>query len=168
MITKNMSAKPNFDTLQLEHLRRMNIEDLTELMKGESAAYPYPWTRGNFEDCLSNKAYSCWVFKQQQTLYGHVVISVVLKEAHILNICLYPKYQNKGWGRKLLYETEFIAKANGAEMCFLEVRQSNKSGLHLYQSEAYNEIGVRKNYYPVNNGREDAIVMAKTLVFNSL
>jgi len=163
-----MSAKLEFDALQLEYLRPMDVEDLTELMEGELAAYPYPWTRGNFEDCLSNKAYSCWVFEQQQCLYGHVVISTVLKEAHILNICLYPAHQNKGWGRKLLDETESIAKANGAEICFLEVRPSNKSGLHLYQSEAYNEIGVRKNYYPANNGREDAIVMAKTLVINSL
>ena len=163
-----MSANPEFEALQLEHLRPMLVKDLTELMIGELAAYPYPWTRGNFEDCLGNKAYSCWVFEQQQSLYGHVVISTVLKESHILNICLYPEHQNKGWGRKLLFEAESIAKTNGAETCFLEVRPSNKSGLHLYQSEAYNEIGLRKNYYPANNGREDAIVMAKTLVINSL
>lgn len=162
-----MSAKPEFEALRLEHLRPMRSDDLNELMIGELAAYPYPWTQGNFEDCISNKAYSCWVFDKQQCLYGHVVISIVLKEAHILNICLYPENQNKGWGRKLLNEAETIAKASGAEMCFLEVRPSNKSGLHLYRSEAYNEIGVRKKYYPADNGREDAIVMAKTLVFNS-
>jgi len=68
----------------------------------------------------------------------------------------------------LLREVETIAKNNGAETLFLEVRPSNKVGLHLYQSESYNEIGVRKNYYPNENGREDAIVMAKTLVLNSL
>ncbi len=163
-----MSANPEFDTLQIEYLRPMIFDDLAELMVGELAAYPYPWTRGNFEDCLSNKAYSCWVFEQDQILLGHVVVSIVLKEAHILNICLYPEYQNKGWGRKLLDEAETIAKKNGAETCFLEVRPSNKSGLHIYHSEAYNEIGLRKNYYPADSGREDAIVMAKTLVFNSL
>ncbi|MGK0272139.1 MAG: ribosomal-protein-alanine N-acetyltransferase [Cocleimonas sp.] len=163
-----MSANPTIVTPQLEYLRPMQTEDLTELMVGELASYPYPWTRGNFEDCLSNKAYYCWVFEQQQSLLGHVVMSVVLKEAHILNICLYPQNQNKGWGRKLLNETEIVAKNYGAETCFLEVRPSNKSGLHLYQAEAYNEIGLRKNYYPGNNGREDAIVMAKTLIINSL
>ena len=149
-------------------LRPLNVDDLDELMVGELAAYPYPWTRGNFEDCLSNDAYSCWVFEQDQQLLGHVVISVVLKEAHILNICLYPEYQNKGWGRKLLLETEQIAKAKGAETCFLEVRPSNLSAVHLYHTESYNEIGLRKKYYPSDHGREDAIVMAKTLVFNSL
>lgn len=162
-----MSALPQFNFPDLEYLRPMQTEDLTELMVGELAAYPYPWTRGNFEDCLSNKAYSCWVFDKDKKIVGHVVTSIVLKEAHILNICLYPKFQNKGWGRKLLAETESIVKAKGAETCFLEVRPSNESGLHLYQTESYNEIGLRKNYYPADNGREDALVMAKTLVMNS-
>lgn len=163
-----MSARLESENLDLKYLRPLNATDLNELMVGELAAYTFPWTRTNFEDCLSNKAYSCWVFEKNEKILGHIIISVVLKEAHLLNICLYPEYQNKGWGRKLLFESELIAKEHGAETCFLEVRPSNKSGLHLYQSEAYNEIGLRKNYYPNTNGREDAIVMAKTLVINSL
>lgn len=167
MLVKNQSESYTGET-SIQWLRPMVTDDLSELMKGELAAYPHPWTRCNFEDCLSNQAYSCWVFEQNNQLLGHVVISTVLKESHVLNICLYPEYQNKGWGRKLLFETELIAKEKGAETCFLEVRPSNKSALHLYQSESYNEIGLRKNYYPSDNGREDAIVMAKTLVFHSL
>lgn len=163
-----MSANLKSDNLLLQYLRPMQVDDLAELMVGELAAYPYPWTQKNFEDCLNNQAYSCWVFEQANKLMGHVVLSLVIKEAHLLNICLYPAYQNQGWGRKLLNESEAIATAAGAETCFLEVRPSNKSGLHLYQTEAYNEIGLRKNYYPADQGREDAIVMAKTLVINSL
>ena len=164
-----MSVNPNIDpVLPLEYMRLMQTTDLSELMVGELASYPYPWTQGNFEDCLKNNAYTCLVFEKNNQLYGHVVISIVLKEAHILNICIYPDSQNKGYGRILLQEAEAIALHKGAEMCFLEVRPSNKSGLHLYRSEAYNEIGLRKKYYPADDGREDAIVMAKTLVFNSL
>ncbi len=163
-----MSARLNYESFNLDYLRPLVMNDLSELMIGELAAYPYPWTRKNFEDCLSNKAYSCWVFEKEEQLLGHVIISIVLKEAHLLNICLYPEHQNKGCGRKLLSEAECIAKQQGAETCFLEVRPSNKVGLKLYRSESYNEIGVRKKYYPDNDGkREDAIVMAKTLVINS-
>jgi len=163
-----MSARLETNNLGLSYLRSMQESDLDELMVGELAAYPFPWTKKNFEDCLSNNAYSCWVFEKDNQLLGHIVISIVLKEAHLLNICLYPEHQNKGWGRKLLLEAETIAKYSGAETCFLEVRPSNKPGLLLYRSESYNEIGVRKKYYPDNNGqREDAIVMAKTLVINS-
>lgn len=163
-----MSARLESTNISSEYLRPLRVTDLTELMVGELASYPYPWTLKNFEDCLTNKAYACYVFEKDGALWGHLILSIVLKEAHLLNICLYPEHQNKGWGRKLLSDAEEIAIQLGAETCFLEVRPSNKAGLHLYQSESYNEIGLRKNYYPNTNGREDAIVMAKTLVINSL
>jgi ribosomal-protein-alanine N-acetyltransferase len=148
----------------LKYLQKMVHADLTKIMQGEMASYPYPWTLGNFEDCLRNhRTYSCWVFELDKEFAGHVILSTGAGEAHILNICVYPEYQNKGWGRKLLAEAEWIAKQYQAENCILEVRQSNKAGIHLYYSEGYNEIGQRKDYYPADKGREDALVMAKTL-----
>ncbi len=138
--------------------------DLENVMQGELASYPHPWTIGNFEDCLRNRRlFSCWVFEFDEKFAGHVMLSTGAGEAHILNICVYPDYQNQGWGRKLLAEAELIAKQHQAENCILEVRKSNKVGIHLYHSEGYNEIGLRKDYYPAKKGREDAIVMAKTL-----
>ena len=147
----------------LKYLRKMTIDDLSEVMKVELAAYPHPWSQKNFEDCIRNSIYSCWVFELDQQLAGHVVISTAAGEAHILNICVTPEQQGKGWGRKLLKEAEWIAKQHQAEECFLEVRQSNIIGLNLYESVGYNQIGLRKNYYPTDNGREDAVVMARVL-----
>jgi len=147
----------------LKYLRKMNSDDLSNVMQVEFAAYPHPWTQKNFEDCMRNCIYSCWVFELDEKLVGHVIISVAAGEAHILNICVIPEEQGNGWGRKLLAEAEWIAKQHKAEDCFLEVRQSNIVGLGLYESVGYNQIGLRKNYYPTNNGREDAVVMAKVL-----
>ncbi|MEE9310488.1 MAG: ribosomal protein S18-alanine N-acetyltransferase [Cocleimonas sp.] len=149
----------------LKYLRKMIHEDLPIIMQGERDAYPYPWTLGNFEDCLRNRRqFSCWVFELEDIFSGHVVLSTGAGEAHILNLCVYPDEQGKGWGRKLLAEAEWIAKQHKAETCLLEVRPSNLAGIHLYQTEGYNEIGLRKDYYPADNkNREDAIVMAKTL-----
>ena len=149
----------------LKYLRKMKVEELPLIMMVELAAYPYPWSKGNFEDCLKNPIYSCWVFEQKNVPAGHVIISAArgTGEAHILNICVTPSYQGKGWGRKLLEEAEWIATQYKAENCFLEVRQSNFVGLKLYDSVGYNEVGLRKAYYPTDNGREDAIVMAKAL-----
>ena len=148
----------------LKYLRKMTLDDLTEVMQGELASYPHPWTQKNFEDCIKNNVYSCWVFEQENKFSGHVVISAAVGEAHILNICVYPEEQSKGWGRKLLEESEWIAKQHRAETCFLEVRPSNKIGMSLYESAGYNEIGMRKGYYPTESGREDAVIMAKTLL----
>ena len=149
----------------LKYLRKMTKEELPLVMMVELSAYPYPWSQKNFEDCLKNPIYSCWVFEQNKVLAGHVIISAArgTGEAHILNICVTPSHQGKGWGRKLLEEAEWIATQFNAEDCFLEVRQSNLVGIKLYESVGYNEVGLRKGYYPTDKGREDAIVMAKAL-----
>lgn len=167
-----MSSNDNSSRV-LKHLRKMRMGDLSRVMEGELKSYPHPWTEGIFRDCLKTQRYSCWVFEfddsvaneqgNNNQLSGHVVISAVAGEAHILNLCVYPEMQGKGWGRKLLTEAEWIAKQHRAETCFLEVRPSNLAGMSLYQDMGYNEIGMRKNYYPAKKGREDAVVMAKTL-----
>jgi ribosomal-protein-alanine N-acetyltransferase len=46
---------------------------------------------------------------------------------------------------------------------FLEVRDSNTAAFKLYERYGFNEIG-RRDYYPAVGGREDAVVMACTLV----
>ena len=147
----------------LKYLRRMLLSELSEVMVGELASYPYPWSEKNFQDCLESNHYSCWVLELEKQLAGHVVISAAVGEAHILNLCVYPEKQRQGWGKKMLNEAEWIARQHQAETCFLEVRQSNLVGVTLYQEMGYNEVGLRKNYYPADQGREDAIVMAKTL-----
>ncbi len=45
-----------------------------------------------------------------------------------------------------------------------EVRDSNTAAFKLYERYGFNEIGRRRDYYPAVGGREDAVVMACTLV----
>ena len=46
---------------------------------------------------------------------------------------------------------------------FLEVRASNSSAIRLYEKKGFNEIGIRKNYYKIIDGKEDAILMGLAL-----
>ena len=52
------------------------------------------------------------------------------------------------------------AKKLGAEQAFLEVRESNSSAKGLYVAFGFEQMGLRKGYYPDG---EDAIVMTKKL-----
>ena len=50
----------------------------------------------------------------------------------------------------------------GIERVLLEVRPSNRAALRLYQRNGFDEIGMRKGYYPDSEGqREDALVLAR-------
>jgi len=46
---------------------------------------------------------------------------------------------------------------------WLEVRASNLGAIALYEQLEFNEVSVRRNYYPTAEGREDALIMALTL-----
>ena len=147
------------------NLRPMVESDVVEVMRVENVAYPHPWDERIMRDCLRASHYHGWVFELDGVISGYLFLSVAAGEMHILNLCIHPDLQGQGWGRTVLHRAFSLASTEyKANMCFLEVRPSNLAALSLYQSEGFNEIGTRKNYYPSNQGREDAIVMAKSII----
>jgi ribosomal-protein-alanine N-acetyltransferase len=142
--------------------RRMTEADLDAVLKIEYAAFSHPWTRGIFLDGL--KSYEIWLMFEGNQQVGHGVINVIIDEAHLLNITVKPESQGRGLGLALLDKLMKRAyELNGRE-CFLELRASNQSAYRLYERYGFNEVGRRRDYYPAVGGREDALVMACTLV----
>lgn len=142
--------------------RRMLAADLDAVMVIEPTIYPYPWTRGNFSDSLQS-GYECWVCETEQKIMGYAVLMMVLDEAHLLNISIAKPFQGKGLGRQLLEKMMSLGKGKGAANMFLEVRVSNTNAIHLYESAGFNEMAIRRGYYPAKDGREDAILMGMAL-----
>jgi ribosomal-protein-alanine N-acetyltransferase len=142
--------------------RRMTEADLNTVLKIEYQAFSHPWTRGIFLDAL--KSYDCWVMTAGEQQVGHGVINVILDEAHLLNITIKPESQGRGLGLRLLEHLLQEARKAKANECFLEVRASNQAAYRLYERYGFNEIGRRRDYYPAVGGREDALVMACTLL----
>jgi ribosomal-protein-alanine N-acetyltransferase len=143
-------------------LRPMREADVDIVMEIERRAYPFPWTHGIFRDCL-RADYPAWVLHDGGCIIGYGVLSVAAGEAHVLNVCVDPRRQGHGHGRRLLRSLVRIARGHGAQRVFLEVRPSNPQAIALYFDEGFNEIGRRPRYYPAHAGREDAIVMAMEL-----
>lgn len=142
--------------------RTMTYGDLHQVMQVEELAYPYPWSVGIFRDCL-RVGYNCWVAVLQETIVGHGIVMLAAGEAHVLNLCVSPEFQRRGVGRKLLQHLSQRAQQADIDMILLEVRRSNQAAIDLYQSEGFHELGVRKSYYPGDQGREDAIILARYL-----
>ncbi|MCG7910565.1 MAG: ribosomal protein S18-alanine N-acetyltransferase [Candidatus Thiodiazotropha taylori] len=141
-------------------MRPMREEDLAQVFALEIEVYPFPWTEGIFNDCL-RVGYSCWVLTMDDLVIGYGVMSVIIDEAHILNICISPEWQRRGLGEKLLRRLIKVAAQHGAETVFLEVRVSNRVALRLYEKIGFVEVGMRKAYYPDHNdNREDALLLS--------
>lgn len=145
-----------------DRFRPMIEADIAEILQVEAAAYAFPWTRVIFQDCL-RVGYCCWVLEGGTGITGYGVMSVTAGESHILNLCIRPELQGRGFGRMLLEHLLEVARKHRADTAFLEVRPSNEAAKRLYASAGFGEVGVRRNYYPAKPGREDAIIMARCL-----
>lgn len=145
-----------------EEYRHMTQDDLEMVMRIEESAYQFPWTLAIFRDCLK-AGYTCWIAEINNEIIGYAVFINAVQECHLLNLCIDPDLQSKGLGRRLLAKVLDDAKEKDAGCVFLEVRPSNEHALLLYESEGFNEVGIRKKYYPTKNGREDAVIFAKEL-----
>ena len=141
----------------------MNLHDLDEVLTIEYRAYPFPWGRGNFADSIS-AGYSCWVCRVGGELVGYLVLMLAVDDAHLLNISVAEKRQGMGYGARLLRQAMLAGRQGGATSLLLEVRPSNEKALALYRHFGFRQIGVRRGYYPAQQGREDALVLTHSLV----
>jgi len=62
------------------------------------------------------------------------------------------EYRRRGVGLKLLEEIEEIFMKEGAEMCYLEVREDNVGALELYSKRGYVEVEELRGYYKGAHG----------------
>ena len=146
-------------------IRAMGHEDLSMVSDIERRSYEFPWSHGVFRDCLL-AGYHCFVLECDGRICGYGILSVAAGEAHILNLCVDPKYRSHGYGEQLL--DMILAKSRAAKVreIFLEVRPSNTTALALYRKKGFHKVARRPAYYQATEGREDAAVLAKKLIID--
>ncbi|WP_153109800.1 ribosomal protein S18-alanine N-acetyltransferase [Propionivibrio limicola] len=140
----------------------MSATDIDDVFAIELGVCPFPWGPGNFKDCLQS-GYSCRVCRIGGELVGYFVVMLAVDDAHLLTIGVADKWQGKGFGARLLRHAMHVGREQGAQTFLLEVRPSNAKAVSLYRHFGFKQIGVRRNYYPAENGREDALVMTYPL-----
>ncbi len=142
-----------------ERFEPMLVSDLDAVAAVEKEIYPFPWTRGNFQDALS-AGYSSWMLLSgRREIVAYSIVMIAIDEAHLLNLSVARGYQRSGFGWRMLEWMAHRARDYGARSMLLEVRPSNADALRLYERYGFVRIGVRRGYYPAHGGREDAIVM---------
>lgn len=142
--------------------RRMDAGDVGTLMAIEEGVYTHPWTRGNFLDSI-HAGHHCWIAELRGVAVGYSVAAVAAGEAHLLNLSIAAAWQRRGLGRELLRFMLKLVRDYGAQRVFLEVRPSNAAARRLYARAGFSEIGVRRDYYPAHEGREDALVLERVI-----
>ncbi|MBP2847191.1 ribosomal protein S18-alanine N-acetyltransferase [Dickeya oryzae] len=140
----------------------LTTADLPQAFDIECLNHAFPWSEKTF---ISNQGERYLNLKlcHDQQLVAYAITQVVLDEATLFNIAVDPAHQRHGYGRQLLEHLITELEQRGIVTLWLEVRASNARAIALYQSLGFNEVSVRRDYYPTANGREDAIIMALPL-----
>jgi ribosomal-protein-alanine N-acetyltransferase len=139
--------------------RAMQVADLERVLVLEASAYSHPWSRGNFVDSLAAGYDIDLRLTAPDVLIGYFVALRGVAETHLLNLTVAPAWQRRGHARALLARLAGQCRSRADEALWLEVRESNAPARALYRSEGFEEVGLRRGYYPADRGREDAVVM---------
>ncbi len=140
--------------------RPMVVADLAVVMPIEASAYSHPWTHGNFIDSLAAGYRAMLHCDARDRVLCYSVALPGFEETHLLNLTVAPAHQGQGLGSAMLSELADWARTRGDAALWLEVRPSNGRARALYQRIGFKEVGLRRQYYPADQGeREDAVVM---------
>ena len=133
--------------------------DFDRLYDIEQQAHLVPWSLGTLKNNQGERYLNLKLIENNQII-GFAICQTVLDEATLFNIAIAPAHQGKGRGKLLLNELMSQLKEKGVLTLWLEVRESNPARW-LYEKQGFNEVDIRKNYYPTpDGGRENAVVMA--------
>ncbi|HUQ98303.1 MAG TPA: ribosomal protein S18-alanine N-acetyltransferase [Gemmatimonadaceae bacterium] len=144
-------------------LRPAEESDIAEVVAIEKICFADPWTEDSFRRLLGGEPaiFLVAVFPPDERVRGYVIGFSIDEDAEVLNVAVEPGSRGKGLAGQMLDAVLIALASRGVANAYLEVRESNKAAMALYESKGFREIGRRERYYrrPV----EDALVLRRLL-----
>ena len=131
----------------------MTSEHIPQIALLEKDCFSSPWSEKALSEELNNEN-SHFLVAYSDKVLGYIGVQEVCGEAYITNVAVFNEYRKLGIGRKLLKAAADNAESRNCDFITLEVRESNKTAISLYESENFEIAGIRKNFYsyPTENG----------------
>lgn len=146
-------------------LQAMQIGHLGAVMAIEVLAYPFPWSRGNFIDSIASGYWCQCLCAPDGEVLGYMIVMAGLDELHLLNLTVLPTAQGQGHALLMLRALDLHGRRVDAHWLWLEVRPSNRRARSIYERFGFEQVGLRRGYYPAAGGqREDALVLRRAVV----
>ena len=124
----------------------------------ENACFSLPWTREQLENQMraDNCVFLAALDENGETVMGYIGLMTVLDEGYISNVAVSSRYRRRGVASALI--TALVERTKDSlAFLTLEVRESNRAAIGLYQKHGFEIVGKRKNYY--DRPKEAALLM---------
>ncbi|MDO4283128.1 MAG: ribosomal protein S18-alanine N-acetyltransferase [Clostridia bacterium] len=139
-------------------ITQMTSNDIAKVKELENEQDINILSENAMREDLSNPNYVYLIAKNGQEPIGYIAISKVIDTIDILSIVVKKNYQKQGVATLLL---QYILQKMDARKVMLEVRKSNIPAQKLYEKLGFQNISIRKKYYPDN--LEDAFIYEKII-----
>lgn len=146
-------------TIQIEPMSLQTVDAVAQI---EAECFSKPWSYDAFVAELSNPAAVTFVADADGEIAGFINLGVVLDEATVNNIAVKQTYRRRGIGRALMTAAIDYCQNNRLNVLMLEVRQSNRAAIALYERFGFQAVGIRKRFY--DEPEEDAVLMNKNII----
>ena len=133
-------------------------EHIKEMAKLEKLCFSEAWSENMLLEWIAS-GNKLFVAVKNGEFLGHIGISTVLDEGYIANVAVKPEYRKCGVGTALINRIFSLASDEGLSFVSLEVRESNKAAISLYEKSGFKQEGIRPNFY--SNPKEDALILTK-------
>ena len=141
-------------------LRKVEKEALATVWALDKACFADAWTEEMWTSAFARTDFFAYVLETEKGAQGFVCGTALFEESELLKIAVCKDSRGNGYGGALLDAFLSETRLRGAERTFLEVREGNIPARRLYESRAFTQTRVRKQYYPDG---ENAVEMVKTL-----
>jgi len=150
-------------------LRPAAIADCDDLSVIHCESFSRGWSDAEFESLLVQPGTHALI-AHRRNLFGRnrpagfILYRLAADEGEVLTVAVARAFRGRGVGRALLDEALRHAYREGAARIFLEVEDTNRAAITLYERAEFRETGRRAGYY--REGRATpggALVMLRQL-----
>lgn len=144
--------------LQYKYLKQEEISKyLEELYALDCDFMAQNWSKNQWEEVQTSNNYLLLVGFSEETLIGFALFQNGPDQFHLLKIVTQGSFQGRGNGKALLERVI----ADHKRSIYLEVEESNRAAIALYQSMGFSQIFKKENFY--SNG-ENALIFLREVV----
>ena len=148
------------------NLSGLSLYDIEQVLAIEEVSFKAPWSRTLFLEELVCKDASDYVVKltgseKHEPVIAYICSRIIGCEMSILRIAVSPEWRILGIASWLLDKCFKMTRDKGVTSVLLEVRDSNRAAIALYNKSGFTQIGKRRNYYSETG--EDALIFMKKL-----
>lgn len=140
-------------------IRELTAADVEAVSRIEQETFSMPWSPQDFLEMVEADYAYYYVAEVEGEIVGCCGIRNMAGEGEITNVAVASDFRGKGIGRALMEYMLREAPSHGMGDCTLEVRVSNVSAIHLYESLGFKSEGIRPGFY--EKPKEDAVIMWK-------